>query len=81
MVISIRAQRVNRGFTQSEIAAQMGISVSKYHKLETAPRSMRLTDLELLAGALKVEPRDILVAALSSETGVQDEEGGHVEHD
>ena len=73
MVISVRAQRVNRGLTQEETALRMGISTAKYQRIEAKPASMRLLDLYRLADVLDVEPEQILASALSRVDGAIEE--------
>ncbi|MBB5436348.1 transcriptional regulator with XRE-family HTH domain [Pedobacter sp. AK017] len=51
----LRALRKNRGWTQSDMAAQLDISVPAYSKIECAQTELTLGRLKLLATILKVK--------------------------
>jgi transcriptional regulator with XRE-family HTH domain len=72
MVISIRAQRVNRDLTQKEVSEQMGMSEAKYSRIEGDPSRMRLREIFRLSEILDVSPAQLFAAADSSQTKGED---------
>jgi transcriptional regulator with XRE-family HTH domain len=59
----LRALRASQQLSQEALAARAGLSVSYISMLERGQRSPPLDTLELLAGALKVPPAELLKAA------------------
>ena len=73
MQISMRAQRVNIGLTQQELAARAGISLAKYQRIEANPARMRLGELNHIAEAMGLEPVSLFLSALSSFSGAYED--------
>jgi transcriptional regulator with XRE-family HTH domain len=57
----LEALRVERGFTQEELAAEAGFSRSYYTEIETGKRNISLLNLRKLARCLHVSLSELLV--------------------
>jgi transcriptional regulator with XRE-family HTH domain len=56
----LRETRQARGLSQERLARRAGLAIDTVHKIEHCKRSPRLDTILLLAGALEVEPAELL---------------------
>lgn len=61
MAISIKAARVNAGFTQKEIADKLGVSKVTYWKWETGQSEPKFTQLQRFCEVCKMDMKDIFL--------------------
>jgi transcriptional regulator with XRE-family HTH domain len=57
---SVRKVRVRRGFSQTDLARRSGLAVSEVSRIERGVREVRITALLRLAGALDVDPGELM---------------------
>lgn len=60
MQLTLKAARVNRGFTQADLAEKLGISIPTYARIEANPEVMSLRIARRLVDILGVKPEDLL---------------------
>jgi len=60
MKLRIRKWRDRHGWSQEELAGRSGFAVSQISRWETGERTPGLNDIQILADALMVRPRDLL---------------------
>lgn len=56
----MRAQRMALGLTQEQLALEAGVKRSYISEVEAGKRNASLEFLEKIAGALQVEPSDLI---------------------
>lgn len=57
---NVRAARLERGWTQEDLAGRTGLAVVQISRVERGVREVRLTTLVRLLAALGADPRDLL---------------------
>ena len=57
---NVRAARLERGWTQEDLAHQTGLTSVQVSRIERGKREIRLTTLLRLMKALEVPPSDLL---------------------
>jgi transcriptional regulator with XRE-family HTH domain len=57
---NVRAARLERGWTQEDLAGRTGLAVVQISRIERGVREIRLTTLLRLLTALQVEPATLL---------------------
>ena len=68
LVLTVRALRAARGWTQTELAARSGVPQPRISRLERTPeqggqKGVYLDDLDRIARALRVAPARLLAVA------------------
>lgn len=61
MAISLKAARVNAGFTQTELARRLGVSKVTYWKWETGKAEPKHSQFQKLCEECGVEAQDIFL--------------------
>ncbi|MHB8402195.1 MAG: helix-turn-helix domain-containing protein [Bacteroidia bacterium] len=58
--LRLKALRMQKGFTQEELAYTSGISLSQIARIETARVNTTLCTIVVIASTLKVHPRELM---------------------
>ena len=58
---NVRSRRLERGWSQAELARQTGLAVSEISRIERGVREVRITTLLRVVTGLEVDPADLLV--------------------
>jgi len=62
LALNLRRQRQQRGWTQEELADRVGLSARYIGQVERAQASASVTVLGRLAGALEIDPAELIKA-------------------
>lgn len=61
MLLKLRGKRVEKGFTQEEIAKKVGISTNAYNLKEQGKREFRVREINILLKLLECTYEDIFL--------------------
>lgn len=61
----LKATRLDKGLSQSEIARRIGVKHATYHEIENGKSSPNLATVERIARALEIDPIELLEEKLS----------------
>lgn len=61
MLLKLKGKRVEKGFTQEELAKQLGISTNAYNLKELGKREFRTSEINILLRLLECKYEDIFL--------------------
>jgi len=56
----LKAVRIDKGLSQSEVARRIGVKHATYHEIENGTSSPNLATIERIAKALELDPIELL---------------------
>ena len=59
MLVKLRGKRVEKGYSQADLAKLLGISTNAYNLKETGKRECRMSEINLLLELLDITYEDI----------------------
>lgn len=67
MLVKLRGKRVEKGYSQADLAKLLGISTNAYNLKETGKREFRMSEINLLLELLDITYEDIFFYKKSTE--------------